>query len=192
MSDLLVIGIGGQARAGKDTVGQHLVSEYGFTRLGLADGVRSAFAEIDGPTWELRKELDNTNKTNRWVMQTLGTECRNEIDCKLHWVNHLLVKIAYLAWHHPSPRSWFVVTDIRFPHEIERIREAIEPCGRFVSWRVTRPGFGLMGAAAKHSSETSVDDLDSHGTIFNDGTLAELRASVDTLAVPLILPHLSK
>jgi hypothetical protein len=184
---LIVIGLCGEARSGKDTVAQHLVHEFGFTRIGLADGVRSAFADIDGPTWEARKELEAAGKTNRWAAQTLGTECREFVGCDTHWIDHALIKINYLARQHPVARTRFVIPDIRFGFEAENFTDVIGAWnGKFACWRITRPGSGLTGDAAKHSSETGVSDVRCTERISNDSSIQVLRMYVSELAKELL------
>lgn len=182
MSELIVVGICGEARSGKDTVAQHLVSHHGFFRIALADGVRSAFADIDGPTWELTKEMDEGPST-RWALQTLGTECREEIPADSHWVDHVLIKIRYLSDHHPRRRWRFAIPDVRFPHEQLRLSGTIAGWGgRFECWKIVRPGAGLVGTAAEHSSETMVDSVPVDVMIANGRDLEFLRHNVDVFA----------
>lgn len=171
---LTVIGICGHNRVGKDTVAAVLCSQAGFTRIALADGVREAFGGLDGPTWELRKDMDAAGAKSREAMQVLGTECREEIGSRLHWANHLLIKIRYAAFHHAPARVDFVIPDIRFPHEPEAIRQQIKAWGgRYETWKVVRPGFG---ASSGHASETDVDQIACDRTIRNTCTKGMLFA----------------
>src|SRR5689334_12961283 len=114
--ELLVIGVCGRARAGKDTVAR-ILADADFLRIGLADGVKSALNDLDGATWDFRKERDAAGLTDRWAAQTLGTECREEVASLHLWVDLLLAKLRYAAKHHPVPRGRFVIPDIRFPFE---------------------------------------------------------------------------
>ncbi len=178
MSDLIVIGICGKARSGKDTVAQHLVNEHGFFRVALADGIRSAFSDLDGPTWELRKELEAAGKTGRWALQTLGTECRQATHNSEIWVDTALAKINYLWMHHVPSRNRFVIPDIRFPGEYDSIDDRVGKWGgQFVFWKVERPDSGLTGDAGKHSSETEIESIKADVTIQNKYSLGDLRSA---------------
>lgn len=190
MSDLLVIAICGKARAGKDTIASHLVQRHGFFRVGLADGVRAALTDLDGPTWELRKHLESHAKTIRWGAQTLGTESRFAIaDAGSltgpinHWSDLALIKIDFMSTQIPDGRKRFVIPDMRFPYESNRLSHIIERWGgRFQAWKVLREGSGLSGAEATHESETSIESIQAEATIHNSGSISRLLTSIDTLA----------
>ncbi len=182
MSDLIVIGISGLARSGKDTIANHLVHAAGFTRIALADGVRSSLDDIDGPTWQIRKELDKHQKGFRWPQQTMGGDCREGFDQSLSetYINDAFIKIRYLAKFHPVPRSRFVIPDVRHPYEPDRLRILAHWLGgEFECWKVERPGAGLEGDAANHASETSVADVKADKTFQNNLDIGCLLGSVD-------------
>jgi hypothetical protein len=187
VSKLIVIGIAGKARAGKDTAASHLVNAHGFFRIALADGVRSAFTSLDGPTWELRKELSADNKNDRWAAQILGTEARRSLEflgsvANDHWICESAIKIAYMYSFHPVERRRFVVPDIRFPREAELLGIIVRHWGgEFMSLGLSRNGSGLSGDAAKHSSETSVDSVVCDHSIVNDEGIPELFGKLDWL-----------
>ena len=61
---LHVIGITGKARSGKDSAACVLGCE-GFKRIALADALREQFAGLNGPTWELTKDLDAAGVSHR-------------------------------------------------------------------------------------------------------------------------------
>jgi hypothetical protein len=171
MSDgLIVIGITGLARSGKDTVAKILELNHGFTRIGLADGVRSAFADLDVPTWEQSKGGMNI----RNALQMLGAESRETLDAdasEYHRIHHALIKISFA--HSVLGRDRFVIPDVRFPREAaERKRQVEIWDGRFYCLRLVRPGIsGLQGEAAKHSSESRIDEVPVDRTIVNNGAI---------------------
>jgi hypothetical protein len=181
---LLILGICGVARSGKDTIARHLANYHGFFRIGLADGPRSTFTDLDGPTWELRKELEAAGKSQRWAVQTIGTECREDLDAeearRAHWCHEALIKIRYLSHYHPVPRRRFVFPDVRFPAEPTILGRGVERWGGHCrTWRVTRRLSGLAGEEAKHKSETSLDAIPYHALIENDRTIGDLLTNVD-------------
>ena len=44
----MIIGLGYKARVGKDTVGDYLVKNHGFVRLGFADALKNGCAAMFG------------------------------------------------------------------------------------------------------------------------------------------------
>lgn len=187
MNGILIIGLCGKGRSGKDTVAKHLVSEHGFFRAGSGDGVRGTFTDMDGPTWELRKELEEAGLTQRWATQVIGDECREDIGERCHWVNQVVIKLRYLTKYHPVKRELFVVPDIRYKHEGAKLTEWAS-CwgGSFVCWKLDRPGFGLTGDAAKHVSETMLESIRPDLIIGNTSSLGDLRSIACYHAIELL------
>jgi len=184
MSDrLIIVGITGVARSGKDTIAGILCQRFGFTRIALADGVRSAFRDMDGPTWELTKQLEACGKSSRWALQQLGTEARWKANAHGVWLYLAHTKIRYLAYIHPEPRARFVIPDIRFEAERDYFRLMLGE--RFRLWKVLRTGAGLSGEAAIHPSETGVATMRADLLIPNDGTAADLERVVSIYATQL-------
>lgn len=183
---LIVIGITGLARSGKDTIAGILCQRFGFTRVALADGLRSAFRDLDGPTWELTKGLESAGRTSRWALQQLGTEARRAANAPNLWIDLLATKIAYLSAIHPSPVRRFVVPDIRFLSEVNYLRSAF---GGSYIWSVSRPGAGLRGEAASHASERELSAIEPDLKLFNGGSIAELETIVGTYASQLFSPE---
>lgn len=154
-----IIGLTGHARSGKDTAGQYLVENYGFTRIGLADGVREALYalnpvhydeagrnvgriqdQVDKHGWDYVKGSEHV----RELIQRMGTEAGREIhgyDC---WINLADRKVKALG-----PKAKVVVTDVRFPNEAEWVKAL----GGEV-WEIIRPGFGPIN---EHASDQKLD-----------------------------------
>lgn len=173
-----IIALCGKARSGKTTVANFLGLLGGFKPIALAGGVRSALDDIDGPTWEQRKERGRHGMTERRAMQLLGTECREYVDVPNHWLDHFMIKLIYCAYYHPVPTRSFVVPDLRHPHEDEYLRGAAKMLdGRYELWSVTRPGVVSI-AESGHSGETSLDSLLPDRDVLNDGTLTGLQETI--------------
>lgn len=203
---LIVVGITGVAGSGKDTVAGMLAHRFGFFRIALADGVRAAFRDIDGITWGLTKELEKAGKTSRWALQNMGSQARETVaraaDCaeesshdglvaercvNKFWCYLAATKIAYLDRIHPSPRHRFVVPDVSYLHEVVTLRDITrELGGHYETWRVDRPGAGLSGEAASHSTEIGRATIPADLTIANDSTLVALEARIEFPARHLI------
>lgn len=188
MSELF--GLGGLARAGKDTVADYLVSGYGFVKIGMSDPLWDVLLTLDPvvefvytglehvtPERRVSDILDmlNDDRTEaksqfpeiRRLLQVLGTEVGRAIDEDL-WVNLMLDKVTETM----NRGSSVVVTGIRFPNELE----AIGAAGGWTVW-VERAAEGV--GAGNHASETSVEDADFEILIENNGTLGALYHQVD-------------
>lgn len=173
---LIVVGITGKARSGKDTTAGILTTFRGCHRIALADGVRSAFDELSGPTKELHKELGG-EMTYRRTLQTLGTECREAANALGLWVHLLLAKIRFLSAHWPNPRNRFVIPDIRFRREVSMVRHQVQLWGgSYGTLRLTHPG-GPAIAEADHVSETELDTIRADREYENAGTVEDLASA---------------
>jgi hypothetical protein len=200
-----IIGLTGHARAGKDSVAAHLVEHYGFGRVAFADALREAALALDPIVsnghgdlarrvgrdrpgmwgrrfirlaevvtiigWEEAKEFDEVRRT----LQRYGVAIR-AMDPEF-WIRTALAPVAYTS----RP---VVVTDVRFPNEVDAVRNR---GGLFV--RVRRPGATGNG----HISEHAIDHIAADVDIENTGTLADLGAAVERLiAAPYNLPRVAR
>jgi hypothetical protein len=178
---LRIIGLCGAPRAGKDAVAAILTALHGYTRIALADGVRAALRDLDGPTHTLSKA---SRYSDRKACQVMGGEARHGaaelagLDDEVLWTQLALTKIHYAAWHTKPTRSLFVVPDIRHPWEITYLRRyASRIGGDWQLWRVERPGLKTIPEAG-HESEAHWPTFDADGVLVNDGSLEELAAMV--------------
>lgn len=116
MNTPLIIGLNGKAGAGKDTAANHLVSQYGFVKIGFADPLRQVCKTVFGLTDAEMSDralketiLDRYPRlTPRKIMQVVGTEAfRNNFDGV--WIE------AFLQQARKHQRV--VASDCRFPDE---------------------------------------------------------------------------
>lgn len=185
-----VIGLTGAAGSGKTTVARHIVETMGGERRPFAGPLKQmlqTFLEDQGAgmamairmvSGDLKEEPTDYlgGRTPRQAMQTLGTEWGRGLSPTL-WVD---------AWRHGIERAslqasvdgvpaLIVVDDVRFPNEVEAIRQL----GGLII-RIDRPGSGLEGAAGRHASET--EDLGEPDMfIKNTGTIDQLHELVDMI-----------
>jgi hypothetical protein len=186
-----LIGLGGHLRSGKDAVADHLVEKHGFVKLGMSDALHEAMLAIDPVIWptstagyESAEEVWRYSEAiaewgyvrtkemfpeARRLLQKLGTEVGRNMVGENVWVNIMARKID----DHRGAGHPVVVTGIRFPNEVQMIREL---GGRSV-W-IDRPNLATRGAIAAHASENSVGEQDFDGLIVNDGTLEDLYEQV--------------
>ncbi len=188
MSHLQVIGIAGHVGSGKDTVANLLSALAGFHRVGLADSVRGALSDLDGPTWTFRKDDDESDQSmsGRRSMRLMGTDCREDLGESSLWLNVALAKIRYASHYHSKPRLKFVVPDIRFRHEPHRLLGVVRRWGgRYETWRVDRPG---CGPHSDHKSDHGLDQIEPDRVIVNDGSRADLVAKMIAICLcPIVL-----
>jgi hypothetical protein len=128
-----IIGVSGRKYSGKDTLGEYLVKHHGYTRLAFADALKEATKNIFGFSDEQvygnkKEEIDTFWKISpREVLQHLGTNIfRNNMKEILPNVGNDLwiyvVKRKILQKLEEEPDAKFVITDVRFPNEVDFIK----------------------------------------------------------------------
>lgn len=176
----MIIGLSGYAQSGKDTVANILVQDYGFTRVAFADKIREFLYEmnplvetvgfepmylkeyIDRDGWEKSKQRPLVRR----LLQTTGVAAR-----KTFGENHWVVE----AYKTMELGKNYVVTDVRFLNEAEWLHAFNGEL-----WRVERPN---VTAVNLHVSESQLDGYEFDRVILNDGTVEDLRASLQGLLV---------
>jgi len=132
----MIIGICGFQGSGKDTIADYLQNIYGFKRDSFAATLKDAVAAVFGwdrellegrttesrawretvdPWWSAR--LDMPDLTPRLVLQKWGTEV-----VRRSW--HDDTCIASLENKLTRAHNDIVITDVRFPNEIQAVRNA--------------------------------------------------------------------
>ena len=207
-----IISISGRIGSGKDTVADHLCSNYSFTRISFADTLKDAISAIFGWDRELlsgvskesriwreqvddwwAKRLDLPNLTPRWILQYWGTEvCRKGFHNDI-WVASLENRLRKI-------QQSVVITDCRFPNEIQAVKNnnglalRIER-GTIPDWYNAAADYnrgpdGNIGWALGestlrrlniHPSEYASVGLKYDYVIDNNGTIQELHTRVDTI-----------
>ena len=177
-----VIGLMGYKRTGKDTVADHLVNAHGYTRIAHADILRDMLWELDpllindtGDTKRLTSYLDGNTReaweafkttdpdAYRFLLRTSGAVIGSREP------NFFADQVWSTILHSDVATRW-VITDVRFPAEASRFSYPLHR-----RWRITRPG--VVGDG--HPSEVALDKWPAARTIYNTGTIEELRHAVD-------------
>lgn len=203
---MIVVGISGYAGAGKDSVADLLVRDWGFTKMAFATPLKEAVAVLDpilgyhkeyccaecdaeveeirlstllgyGLTQEDVKRDFMYGPELRRVYETFGTDVVRAAD------EDFWVKLASKELFR-TERDRIVFSDVRFENEAGMILEAGE-IARTIQcslWRVARPGV----TAGEHSSSNLSGLLGEEVTILNDGSLEDLKVPVD-MAMRLLL-----
>lgn len=159
----MIVGISGKAQSGKDTIGNILVTKYGFTRVASADALKRIARNIFG--WDAVKD-----DKGRKFLQDLAMAVRGYNQD--YWINLTLQDITRNTVLNGKNMN-FVVTDVRFLNEVEYLKKN----GASII-RVNRPGIQLLD----HVSETELDNYTSFSFVVeNNGTINELENDIDLL-----------
>lgn len=160
-----IIGLSGKARSGKDYLAKNVIVPLGFLPLALADHFKvDAVVKRGAPIHEVF--FGEKSPRTRRLLQLLGTEKgRNKMGEDV-WCKHLEVWIARLS---SQGVRRFVITDVRFPNEVDWIhslggkvyrvtgRGGITPRKPKTWWEKVKALFGLWNDPASHPSETALD-----------------------------------
>jgi hypothetical protein len=192
---MIVVGIAGKKRSGKDTVAQMLVDlaeHKGIkaVRRAFADALKEECAkllvqEFDNfykgyysPEMErielerILKEMnqDETKEQYRLLLQWWGTEFKRKMISDSYWTDKME------KWIAESTQDMVIIPDVRFPNEVQMIKRL-----HGVIINVKRPDqIALDG----HASETALDTFhDWDYTIINDRSLACLRLLITRLGI---------
>lgn len=187
---ITLIGLVGPAGSGKDTAAQRLVEQHGFVAYALAEPIRTMlyalFSEANIPSGQLfspeskAQPIDALHgATPRHLMQSLGTEWGRKLVGEDVWLTVAERHLGLLAGDEPVADR-IVITDVRFANEAAWVRRH---GGTLVS--LERPGAGLQGSTASHSSEAHITEIDTHLALMNNGSIAALWDQVDGIASAL-------
>ena len=204
----MIIGICGFIGSGKDTVADYLVNFHEFRRESFANTLKDAVAAVFGwdrtmlegrtkearewreqvdPWWAAR--LDMPTLTPRWVLQYWGTEVFRRAFHDDIWIASLENKLR-------NSRDNIVISDCRFPNEIESLKQA----GGSIVWvqRGTLPdwyedavsanqgnnvGLNAMKMRKIHASEWAWLGSDFDVVIDNNGSIDDLYRQSASLVV---------
>jgi hypothetical protein len=171
---LKIINISGFARHGKDTTAELikesleskgkrvLITHY----AGLLKFMCSEFLGWDG----------KKDETGRTLLQYVGTDVVRAKDPD-YWVNFIADMLEFLG--NVGKWDYVLIPDCRFPNENERLKER----GFDVKlMRVVRDNFnnGLSDGQQTHESETALNLIKPDYTIFNSGSISDLREKINT------------
>lgn len=186
---MIVVGLTGLKRSGKDTVADRLVEQHGFTKVAFADPLREMALALDPLVadgyhlsdavtdlgWEEAKEYPEVRRT----LQRLGTEVIRGFVDNSYWVDEMHDRLLELR---ADGVERVVISDARFENEVDLV---VDDHAWFL-WagfvvRVDRPGMTIGDGHASEHPESLHHDY----VITNDGTLDDLHAKVDSLAASL-------
>jgi hypothetical protein len=208
----MIIGICGFIGSGKDTVADYLVNFHEFRRESFASTLKDAVAAVFG--WdrtmlegrtkaarEWREQVDEWWSkrlgqviTPRWVLQYWGTEvCRRAFHDDI-WIASLENKLR-------TSQDDIVISDCRFPNEIQAIKKA----GGQIVWvqRGALPEWYDDAVSANHGHNIGINNMklrkihasewawlgnEFDHVIDNNGTIDELFKQAQSLVIGHQIP----
>ena len=204
----MIIGICGFIGSGKDTVADYLVNFHEFRRESFASTLKDAVAAVfgwdrtmlEGRTKEAREWREQVDPwwaerlamptlTPRWVLQYWGTEVARKSFHDDIWIASLENKLR-------NSKDNVVISDCRFPNEIEAIKKA----GGIIVWvqrgalpewydsaisanRGSNIGLNEMKRLKIHASEWAWLGCRFDAIIDNNGTIDDLYKQAENLVV---------
>ncbi len=171
----MLIGFLGKKGHGKDTCADFVCSlDQQYQKIAIADALKRTCIDLFDLT-ELQvydrigKETVDVrwNKTPRKIMQEVATYFKDTYGSDF-WINIALKAIS--VKNSQSSLNYFVISDVRFQEEIDKIHEA-----GGVIIKVLRP---CEVSNDEHISEKGIDFLSADYFILNDKDLEKLMAEV--------------
>ena len=182
---MILVGLVGPIGAGKTTLAQRLVDQWGFTRIGFADVLKDEVARTIPRTLRayVRAMYPDTAEENvasnvlqllwltrdefsRSLLQEWGTELRRAEDPD-YWVRQWVIQAKSF--------SRVVTDDVRFPNEAQMIHT--------MGGSLVRIQRASCVVDALHTSETALANWHAiDHRLVNDGTIEELLVETDRLA----------
>ena len=202
----MIIGICGFIGSGKDTVADYLVNFHEFRRESFANTLKDAVSSVfgwdrtmlEGRTKEAREwreqvdpwwaeRLSMPTLTPRWVLQYWGTEvCRKSFHDDI-WIASLENKLR-------NSKDDVVISDCRFPNEIQSIKNAGGMIiwvkrGKLPDWYDTALGANdgilpdqeLLKKLKIHASETAWVGTEFDHELENNSSIDELYLKIESL-----------
>jgi hypothetical protein len=128
----MIVGVVGFLGSGKGSLGDLLAEKYGYEKMAFADPVKDATAAafswpremLEGDTKESREWREKPDEfwsekfgfpvTPRWALQKMGTEAGRNVFHDTIWVS---------SFERRKTADKVAVVDVRFPNEIDKIKE---------------------------------------------------------------------
>lgn len=172
-SDPTIFLICGKARHGKTTIGNYLKEYYEKKGVKVTNTLIALYLKTYAEKffgWDGKEETKP-----RELLQQLGTDIiRKKLNKEEFFVDRTIEDIDILKHFF----NIIVIDDIRFPIEIEKIKENFK---NVITIKIIRKNFesDLNEKQLKHATETALDNYNNYDYIIeNGGTLKELNDKV--------------
>ena len=177
MNTGILIGFAGAKGSGKDTAASELINEYGFKHWAFAGPLKEACGAMFHLSQEqLHGHLKETPDprwfgcTPRKIFQYVGTELfRDQLDQIMPGLGNDVHIHSFKIWYQEHKNENIVVTDVRFPNEVEAIHN--------LGGKVIRINRQTTGTEDGHASEQSFL-LKVDYDVSNNGSIEELHNGV--------------
>ena len=159
-----VIMICGKARSGKDTLADFIINHLENKKpckVQIGQYIKYYAMKYFG--WDGEEETKP-----RDLLIHLGTDIiRNKIDQNFH-INRLVQDLEVLSYFYDT----FIVSDVRFPVEIEKVKEKYD---EVITIKISRDSEELNQSQKNNITETALDNYTDYDYVIdNNGTLEEL------------------
>ena len=167
-----VIMICGKARSGKDTLADFIINRLENQKpckVQIGQYIKYYAMKYFG--WDGKEETKP-----RDLLIYLGTDIiRNKIDPNFH-INRLVQDLEVLSYFYDT----FIVSDVRFPVEIEKVKEKYD---EVITIKISRDSEELNQSQKSNITETALDNYTDYDYVIdNNGTLEELeQKAIDIL-----------
>lgn len=184
-----VIALCGARRTGKDTVAGHLVAQYGYEHIKITAPLKAVCKTLfhfsdDQLETDIKEHVDERwGVSPRQVMQFLGTEIFQykiqelipDVGRKF-WINSLITQIQ------SNPAKRYVISDLRFIHEFEELKEHIDNVFtmKLVSNRVEG------NQTDTHASECEYKNIQEDVLLINNETKDALYKKLDNIFLKMM------
>ena len=158
----MLIGFVGKARSGKDTAGEHLVKNFGYTRISFADELKRVAIKYFALSHD--ECYGTKTQVSRRILQGLGVCMREEIDTN-YWVNYALKNI---------PEN-VAITDVRFLNEAEIIKKS-----GGILIKIERDDSPDIEYGVDHQSEVELEQIKCDAIILNISTLESFYDAIES------------
>ena len=159
-----IIMICGKARSGKDTLADFLIEDLKDKKpckVQIGQYIKYYAMKYFG--WDGEEETEP-----RDLLIYLGTDIIiNKIDPNFH-INRLVQDLEVLSYFYDT----FIVSDVRFPVEIEKVKEKYD---EVITIKISRDSEELNQSQKNNITETALDNYTDYDYVIdNNGTLEEL------------------
>lgn len=163
----------GKKRTGKDTLSQFMVTTYGYSHAKFAEPLKMVSHQLfhipkDNFETDLKDIVDERwGVTPRKLLQFIGTEMMQ------FKIQEIIPNIGRTFWarnlvDRTSNMTNVVISDLRFPHEVDVLRDTFDEV------TVVKISRNLGSDTDLHASEVEVDDIHPDFTLDNNTDIESL------------------
>lgn len=198
---MIVVGLAGASRAGKDTVAKRLIERHGFQRVAFADPVKYVYGSIDPiisndgvhfneaiTSWDEDHVKENYPEYVKGLV-ALGMAIRDLYPD--FWAEVGASQIID-SFGEEGPGHRYVYTDVRFENEVEVLRHIpnLDRSAHVEVWKVGRREAEAAARATGRPSEKLFDEFSAWDRVVdNNRDLDFLHLQIDGIAQHIFKEH---